>query len=200
MSKNNLPFDAQESPEDLAALYVAGAMTYEERKMFESRLNDDDDLLAALRSFDGLGELLLNSIEPVEPDPKTRLALLAQLEQESKEDGQTTEPPPLIRRSDENDWIEIGVRGVTMRVLYADQENKRLTALLRVEPGAVYPSHVHNQAEECLVLEGDLDFGDYVLRVGDYVRVGPGTTHGEARSKQGCLCLVTAELPDSMVA
>ena len=70
----------------------------------------------------------------------------------------------------------------------------------RMEAGAFYPSHVHNQAEECLVLEGYLDFGDYTLSAGDYLRLEPGTHHSEARSQQGCLCLIFAELPESMVA
>ena len=199
MTKDEFTIDPSEPPEDLAALYVAGAMTFEERELFESRLNDDEDLRAALHSFENLGELLVKGIKPVEPNPKTRQGLLARIEQESA-GVNSEEPPPLIRRFNEKDWIDIGVPGVTMRVLHADQENKRLTALMRMEPGGVYPAHVHNQAEECLVVEGDLGFGDYVLNVGDYLRLEPGTKHGEATTKHGCVCLIIAELPDSMVA
>ena len=89
--------------------------------------------------------------------------------------------------------------GVRIRVLHADLQQMRMTALMKVEPGARYPSHTHNQVEECYVLEGDLDFGDYQLFAGDYLRLPAGTTHSESTSISGCVCLITAALPKSLM-
>ena len=189
-----------ESPDDLAALYLAGAMTNEEIDLFESRLVSDTDLQSELRSLDGLGELLLQGIQPVQPARETKQSLLARIENDDAHNDEDDEVKPFISREADGEWTETGVSGVTLRLLFADQENKRMTCLMRLDPGSIYPSHVHNQAEECLVLEGDLDFGDYVLGVGDYVRLEAGTSHQEARTSLGCLCLITAELPDHMAA
>lgn len=87
-----------------------------------------------------------------------------------------------------------------MRILHIDRAARRFSGLFRMEAGAVYPSHVHEQPEEILVFEGDLDFGDYSLAAGDYLRLEAGTTHTEARTRRGCVCLITAELPESLFA
>lgn len=196
MSNDPKNGSSEMSPDDWAAFYLVGAMTSEERGEFESQLDGDQGLRDALRSLDDVSDALLEQIEPVQPAPGIREALLARVDAYSVD-----QPAPVIRRASQHDgWQETGVPGVTVRILFADHQQNRMTALMRLEPGAVYPSHVHDQAEECLMLEGELDFGDYVLKMGDYLRLEPGTKHGEARTEHGCLCLVTAELPETLVA
>jgi anti-sigma factor ChrR (cupin superfamily) len=65
------------------------------------------------------------------------------------------------------------------------------TFLLRLDPGAVIPQHLHHGAEECYVLEGELRTWDTVLRAGDFLRSPPGSDHAASRSEGGCLLLLT---------
>jgi anti-sigma factor ChrR (cupin superfamily) len=107
---------------------------------------------------------------------------------------------PFILRSYEGTWAETGVQGVTFRQLFFDSESRRVTMLVRMAPGSVYPPHRHRSSEECLVLQGDLWVGNTMLRAGDHQRSEAGTLHGEQSSRGGCLLLVTASPDDEMHA
>jgi anti-sigma factor ChrR (cupin superfamily) len=67
---------------------------------------------------------------------------------------------------------------------------------MRVDPGTQVPLHPHHAAEECYMLDGDLDTYGTVLRRGDYLRAPAGTVHAPSRSEGGCLILVTAGLDE----
>ncbi len=68
--------------------------------------------------------------------------------------------------------------------------------LLRLQPGACLPSHVHQAAEECLMLEGDLDLGNgVVLRAGDYHMAPDGLAHGVALSRTGAVIFLRSDIP-----
>jgi anti-sigma factor ChrR (cupin superfamily) len=68
-----------------------------------------------------------------------------------------------------------------------------------MDAGSSYPRHVHNGAEECLVLEGDIRMGDAVLHAGDYQYAPPDTLHGVQSTEKGCLLLITSSLSDELV-
>jgi quercetin dioxygenase-like cupin family protein len=59
-----------------------------------------------------------------------------------------------------------------------------------MEPGAVLPPHEHPADEECLVLEGEIEFGEIVARAGDYHMAPEGVPHGHTRSPKGGLMFV----------
>ena len=189
--------DSAVSPDDLAASYLAGAMTNDERAEFESRLEQDAELCSVMASYDSVCDALIDQISAVEPDDTSLQSLLTRIDDEEAE---VAEPLPVIHRGGAGDWQETGVPGMTMRILNKDRRKKRMTALLRMEAGASYPAHAHTQDEECFMLEGDLIFDDCVLHAGDYLRMAAGTAHGIARTRTGCVCLITTELPDSLVA
>jgi anti-sigma factor ChrR (cupin superfamily) len=53
-------------------------------------------------------------------------------------------------------WADLGMPGVTMKVLHKDEATGAMAVLTRLEPGAVIPAHWHTQADETVyVLEGD---------------------------------------------
>lgn len=68
-------------------------------------------------------------------------------------------------------------------------ESGHVTSLVRFEPGAAFPKHLHPLGEEFWVLEGTFsdDNGDYTA--GCYVRHPPGSRH-RAFSRQGCVIFV----------
>lgn len=77
--------------------------------------------------------------------------------------------------------------GITYRVLKVDERSKRQTLLVKMQPGAVLKSHSHRFEEECLVIEGDLRYGDLVLRAGDYHHAWAGAHHADGVTTGGCL-------------
>jgi len=85
---------------------------------------------------------------------------------------------------------EPGVSGVHVKVLRFDEATGRApTILLKFEPGATYPSHVHPGGEEIFVLEGDIRLGKDQLFAGDYLYTAPNNVHA-VRSEKGCVVLV----------
>lgn len=187
--------------EDLAALFLAGALNGDEQERFEAQLTHSAEHREALRSFDAATAALFASIEPIAPNANIRATLLERI----THDAAAHASSPTIRRASADAWRPTPLPGISMRILHIDRAARRFSGLFRMEVGAVYPSHVHEQPEEILVLEGDLDFGSgnsggYKLEAGDYLRLEAGSAHSEARTQQGCVCLITAELPESLVA
>lgn len=98
--------------------------------------------------------------------------------------------------ADGTPWQPTDVAGVDVRVLAQDVENRTISTLMRLAPGATYPSHLHRGREECFVLEGDLRFGDQVMGEGDHMVAVAGSVHTELTSREGCTALVISCLDD----
>lgn len=202
-------------PGELAALYLAGALSQQETAQFEAHLESGCAACnEELRRLDGAAATLLNGVTPLEPPKHIREQLLERARTEPKEPAAAGRSPVqvwrrwesnaegtdlFIRRSDEGDWEETGVDGVRVRRLYVDRRRNQMTALVRMSAGASYPRHIHNGAEECLVLEGDLFVGDTELRAGDYQFAPVGSRHGIQRTTGGCLLLIVSSLSDEIL-
>lgn len=83
--------------------------------------------------------------------------------------------------------------GVTLKLLREDPLARRMTAWIRLLPGSSLESHRHEQAEECLVIEGEILIGEHRLGAGDLHVAGAGTAHDLIRSPHGALLLVHAQ-------
>ena len=103
-------------------------------------------------------------------------------------------------RSSEGDWEPTEFTGIAYRMLHMDSANKRLTLLLKMEPGACYPRHRHTGSEECYVLEGDIHFADIDMQAGDYQFAQAGSLHPAANTKAGCLLLLKVSPDNELVA
>ena len=93
-------------------------------------------------------------------------------------------------RAEEGRWREMAP-GVAVKLLWLDRSSRRRAVLMRVAPGAVYPSHAHDGDEECLVLEGEVSFGELTLRAGDFHLARKGHRHPPAASPQGCVLYIS---------
>jgi anti-sigma factor ChrR (cupin superfamily) len=84
--------------------------------------------------------------------------------------------------------------GVDIRYLYRDEASGSSCALLRYQPGAEVPEHVHQGFEHVYVLSGEQsdERGNY--RKGCFVINPPGTAH-RVWSKEGCLVLIVWQRP-----
>jgi anti-sigma factor ChrR (cupin superfamily) len=93
-------------------------------------------------------------------------------------------------------WQPYRVPGVSVSPLYVDLAKREVTALLKAEPGAVYPIHRHAAPEEIYMLEGDLRIDGELYGAGDYIRSRQGTVHEPSTTVGGCMFLVRTSLDD----
>lgn len=102
----------------------------------------------------------------------------------------------LTVRGRDLDWQPYRVPGVSVAPLYVDLAKREVTALLKAEPGAVYPIHRHAAPEEIYMLDGDLRIDGEVYGAGDYIRSRQGTVHEPSETVGGCMFLVRTSLDD----
>jgi hypothetical protein len=169
--------------DDLAARLAAGALTPDEVAAAEALLAAGDPGAVA---FARAVEELAAAVPPVVPPPDLKARLLAALP-----------PPPAVpgfvfRFAADGGFEPTPHPGVWCRVLHVDPARRQFTALMRLDPGAVYPCHPHDGPEECVVLEGEIEVGGVRLRKGDYQRAEPGSTHVDQSSPTGALLFLTA--------
>jgi anti-sigma factor ChrR (cupin superfamily) len=103
------------------------------------------------------------------PDKYRRVDLLAK--------GRESELWPALRE------------GVRILLLEESSDGNDRTALLRYEPGATVPEHLHRGRETIYVLEGSQEDHTGVHTAGTWLSNPPGTRHS-IRSPEGCLVLI----------
>jgi anti-sigma factor ChrR (cupin superfamily) len=128
--------------------------------------------------------LLAENAAPVAPSPSVRDRLMARVAA-----YETLRPIADVRR-DEGSWIPLGGAGVEIKRLFQEKATGRTTYLVRMEPGAKLAPHRHTDVEQCLVLKGDIRWGEVAYEEGDFVVMGKGTEHPELHSVNGNLLLL----------
>jgi len=168
---------AELSPDqqEVAALAALGAVSPREA-MAAARF--------AILEMEEAAALLAAAVPPVPPSPPVRERLLKRVAA-----FEHIRPIADVRR-DENTWIHSGMPGVDVKMLFKEAGLGRTTYLVRMEPGARLPRHHHGDIEQCLVLEGDIRWGDIVYEKGDFVAMGKDTHHPEIYSVRGNLLLL----------
>ncbi|MEM7025197.1 MAG: cupin domain-containing protein [Pseudomonadota bacterium] len=174
-----------EEREELAASFVLGTLDAHERARVEALLAHDQELAALVNAWDERLTPLASGIEPA-PLPK---GLFASIEAAIDQLGDGPAGTTTVR-SGEGVW-EAVAPGVERKLLAIEPRSKRRSLLFRMAPGSTYKPHAHPQHEECLMLEGDLRFGDLELRAGDYHLVPAGMPHPTAFSRSGCLLYIS---------
>ena len=181
------------SNEDRAAEYVLGILPAAEREAVKRAAAADPALAEEIESWnEQLAPLLLDAPE-VEPPAYLFDRIKAAIAESAKPQGaaNTNIPGSRTVRADEGKW-EALCPGIERKVLFFDRERKRITFLIRAQPGAEFPAHHHDDDEEAYVLSGDLSFDDLALGAGDYHLARPGVSHPVARTRGGCMLLMTA--------
>ncbi len=107
---------------------------------------------------------------------------------------------PSVVPEDAQAFEPTGFPGVLVRRLAVDETADRVTMLIRMEPGTSYPAHRHAGAEECFVLQGDLEIGTEIeMRAGDFQRMEHGSCHAVQSTRGGCLLLITSSRHDELL-
>ncbi len=86
---------------------------------------------------------------------------------------------------------------IEKKILHFDELTRRETSLWKLQAGAEFPAHSHTGVEECTVLEGDVTFGNHLLRKGDFHIAVAGAEHQIATSQLGALLLISAPEEDA---
>jgi anti-sigma factor ChrR (cupin superfamily) len=128
--------------------------------------------------------LLAESLAPAPPASALKSRLLTRVAQYEQ-----LKPLADVRRN-EDIWVSAGMPGVDMKQLFLEAETGRSTYLLRMQPGVRIPAHFHHDTEQCLVLKGDICWGDLVYEEGDFIVMGKGTKHPEIHTVNGNLLLL----------
>lgn len=100
------------------------------------------------------------------------------------------DPEALARRS----GYEPLRPGIDISYLYKDDASGASCALLRYQPGAEVPSHLHQGFEHVYVLAGEQRDERGVYPAGTFVINPPGSTH-HVQSPKGCLVLIVWQRP-----
>ena len=127
--------------------------------------------------------LLAESLTPMAPAPSLKSRVLARVAQ-----FEQLKPLADVRRNDDH-WVSAGLPGIETKPLFQEDATGRSTYLVRMQPGVRVPAHYHHDAEQCLVLKGDICWGDLAYEEGDFVVMGKGTRHPETHTVNGNLLL-----------
>lgn len=99
-------------------------------------------------------------------------------------------------RDNEGEWIEV-MPGAQFKVLHDDGKGLEgvLSYLIKLDAGIELEGHGHPFDEECLMLEGDLTFGDLTLQKGDFHFAAAGVRHHSVSTQNGCTAFIRGALP-----
>jgi quercetin dioxygenase-like cupin family protein len=164
------------------ALYVAGALTGEEKRNVEARLQSGCAFcLAQAAAFDrAAGEALAAFAPAVVPPPSLKDRLMGSLKSPAEPN------PARVVRAGEAGWRPGPVTGSRVKPLLG-----RSTFLLELAPGATFPAHDHDHgAEQCLVISGSVRSGETHVEAGDYVFMPRGSHHEPLETSDGCVLLI----------
>jgi anti-sigma factor ChrR (cupin superfamily) len=81
-----------------------------------------------------------------------------------------------------------------IKPLYENPARGERTCLMKIDPGAWFPLHAHEEMEQIYVLQGSFFDQDRTLRAGDYACRAPGAIH-TAGSKEGAVLLLIYSRP-----
>ena len=158
--------------------YVLGNMTPDERAAMDLARRFDPVLDQDIRDVEDSMAALSIAAGEMTPSPELWDRIKAAID----EQDEAMENRTLIELGD-GDWQPLEP-GIDLKLLWNDR-----TTLLRCAPGAIMPSHVHDDDEYLLVLAGDLIIGSRSFTTGDYIHSPKGFDRFIHTTRTGCLLL-----------
>lgn len=96
------------------------------------------------------------------------------------------------------DWEPTRFPGISIKILWKDEESEAYTALFRLEAGAKLPRHRHRGVEQTFVITGSLVDEHGVCKAGNFVWRQPGSVHS-AHSEGECLAIGIFQGPNDFL-
>ncbi|MFO0981051.1 MAG: cupin domain-containing protein [Planctomycetota bacterium] len=201
---------------EMASLYALTSLPDDELEHYEAHLQVCVLCRQEVQSLKDAAAALTLLAPAVAPPPSLRAKVLSRFRQERDrrpgERASTTEQRPwqhwdadrpqgdlFFALGQESQWERTGFDGIDIRRLFVDPSHDRVTMLVRMAPGAAYPSHRHGSAEECYVISGDLRVGDTVMHTGDYQCARGGSEHPVQSTENGCLLFIVSSMHDELL-
>ncbi|GJM15772.1 MAG: hypothetical protein DHS20C13_10990 [Thermodesulfobacteriota bacterium] len=185
-----------EEIQDLAASYALGVLGDEDKAVFEAMLKENGSASVHLDYFNEIMEDVTYSTEPRKEPRGLEDKLFTKIQKER--DVAEKETGYLFVRENQGDWVEV-VDGVKVKQLYEDPARKYSTVLVKMDPGSTFPDHVHAEAEECYIIEGELSMGGMTFGKGDYIRADAHSVHESISTVTGCFLLIQASQENEML-
>lgn len=143
-----------------------------------------------------LPEILLIKYGSISPQADVKNQLMKKIHEKQSLDSNIRNQDFNFIYSDSKDWIQHPVKGIHVKQLSANQKCGYIMLLMRVAAGTTYPAHIHNGAEECFVIEGDVIAEGKILGPGDFHHAEPGSRHDSLFTKSGCTLLLVIDKDD----
>ena len=179
--------DLKDFEDILAARYALGVASTAENTIAERRIADDDGFAGRVAWYDALFSEMEGDDQGVTPPPALWDRISASIDDiENAPDTRTVRPSRMT-------W-ESFAPGIDRKVLHVDAAAGAQVVLYRVAPGTSFAAHGHLIAEECLVLEGEIEVDGVTATTGDVHVAFAGTRHGVLTSRTGALLYVRADL------
>lgn len=170
--------------EDLAGAYVLGTLDADAREACRLRIVEDAAFAALVERWER--RLVPLALDDEVPPPSGLFdAIMARIDASGVE-----LPGTRTMRAGEGAWIAVSP-GLSIKILNRIAALNRHTFMARLEPGAEYVDHDHEQDEEIYMISGDLIIGELVLKAGDFHVAQAGRHHPVHRTKTGCLCIIS---------
>lgn len=172
-----------------AGEHALGTLDVQARLELGHTLEHDPELRAEVEFWEATLAPLALEVQEMKPSDTLWTRIERALE---------SEPPPGTHtlRHDEGTWHTV-LPGVEKKQLHVDARQGMESFLLRLAPGAVLPQHVHQQTEQCLVLEGEIHVGGHRCFAGDFHVAPEGVNHPAIASETGALLYLHGELRDA---
>lgn len=92
-------------------------------------------------------------------------------------------------------WRPTRFDKVSIKVLYEDKAAGEMTVLVKLDPGAYIPFHMHPELEQAYMIEGAMHDHDGVAVAGDFIWRKGGSKHDNS-SPDGALILAVYRKPN----
>jgi anti-sigma factor ChrR (cupin superfamily) len=171
---------------DRVAIYALGALPKNAASQLKAHLPTCKDCQHELEQLSPVVNWMIDW--PID-DIKPAAATFKAVEQRISDEVGREIVLPTNRAVGDPDWKQVSP-GIWCKLLSTDDELERVSMLVRLAPGVVYPPHTHAGVEELHLLDGELWIDDRLLFAGDYNRAEPGSADQLVWSTTGCTCVL----------
>ncbi len=192
-----------EHHQDLASLYVLGALTADEQTAFEAEFRGNDELRELVFKLQRTAGWVAKSVPQIPPPSELKKKIIDRIAP-----ARTNSPSPLVpllaglrfhEAASESGWKALPVSGAFIKLLSLETERGYAVLLGKIEAGVRYPAHQNAGPEDIYILSGDLMVGDRKLVAGDFHHADKGSQHEVNYSENGCTLLAVLTTDDPLV-
>jgi len=193
-----------EQQQELASLYVLGALAAGEQGAFEAELRANAELRHLVRSLQRTTSLVAMTSPAITPPPALKDKVLARIDAAGTMSAATPLASALagfrfVDAACEHGWKQLPIPGAWIKLLSIERDRGYAVLLGKLEPGVRFPAHLNVGPEDFYVLTGDLHIGERRLRPGDFHHADGGSQHGVNHSVEGCTLLAVLTTDDPLV-